>query len=79
MALLENPLPPRHFRDVNNDMRRSLRASSDRMQTLENGFDEEGSFRSSKIDMKQLVSGGKVYVLSSLFFKLKLTFGLDEH
>jgi hypothetical protein len=64
---LENPLPPRQFRDINGDhnfMRRSIKGSSDRLASLDNGADDEGSVRlSSKIDMKQLVSAGKVRIL----------------
>lgn len=62
---LENPLPPKHFRDINGEtLRRSLRSSSDRIQDYY-GIDDEGSIRaSSKIDMKQLVSAGKVCKLN---------------
>jgi len=65
---LENPLPPRQFRDINgehNTTRRSIRGSSDRLAFLDNGIDDEGYMRlASKIEMKQLVSAGKVRIYS---------------
>jgi hypothetical protein len=65
---LENPLPPRQFREINgeqNATRRSIKGSSDRLAFLDNGTDDEGFGRlSSKIEMKQLVSAGKVRIHS---------------
>jgi hypothetical protein len=61
---LENPLPPRPIRESRGvgqaGLKRYVRSSFDGLNMLENG-QEEGTFRSSsKIDMKQLVSIGKV-------------------
>lgn len=57
---LENPLPPRPFREQPN-ARRSIRASGDGLQFTGDGLEREDAFRSStRIDMKQIVSAGKV-------------------
>jgi len=77
---LANPLPFRDFYPELSTMRRSIRASSDHIPPLENGAaDEESPARlSSKIDMKQLVSAGKVNAsISSL--ECRLTCRLDVH
>lgn len=63
---LENPVRPSAFREQTSDGRRSIRASADAPQFSGDGVEREDPFRSStRIDMKQIVSAGKVRALTT--------------